>query len=186
MKTPQVPHGVIDILTDAEVTTPLGIPRHGNPYKTTDRTEEQQDWTFLKTLGMFHGSELPPVKHICVSPKFGVLLLSEGTHYFREYGGGGNGCHWLFDIYLTEVLPLFKKLRGEALLVLNISVKDNKAMLTAKGESPDAVIRSYKVLKREDYDGVVWKRKIDFTDLCDMEFNLWMFENGHIIIPAEY
>ena len=185
MKVPQVPHGVIDMRTGEEITTPLGVPRHTNPYKDESLTEEAQNHRFLEILSGFCGSDLPPVQHFCVTPKMGELKLSQGAHYFREIGGNGNGCHWLFDIFVTEVLPLFKKLPNEALLSLNIVVKDNKALLKATGESPEAHLL---LARPHPKDGpyVVWQRKIDFTDLCDMHFNMWMFSDGHVIIPSEY
>ena len=185
MKTPQVPHGVIDMRLDEEITTPLGIPRHTNPYEDESLTEGAQDHRFLETLSHFHGSELPPVRHFCVTPALGELMLSEGAHYFREFGGNGNGCHWLFDIFVTEVLPLFKKLPNEALLALNIFVDDGKAILQAAGETPEAD-SILELPHPKDGPYVVWHRKIGFTDLCDMHFNLWMFRDGHVIIPSEY
>ena len=188
MKTPQTSHGVLDPITGIEITTPLGLPReprHTNPYRDKSLTEGAQNHDFLRTLGMFHGSELPPIRHFCVTPSLGILLLSEGAHYFRECGGG-NGAYWLFDIFVTEVLPLFRNLKDESMLVLNIEVKDHQAKLTAKGESMEALYRSHKKLKRDPPDGVVWTRDIDFTDLCDMDFNLWMMSDGHVLIPSEY
>jgi|TARA_R110000737_G_scaffold348006_2_gene380916 hypothetical protein len=188
MKTPQTSHGVLDPITGIEITTPLGLPReprHTNPYRDKSLTEGAQNHDFLRTLGMFNGSELPPIRHFCVTPSLGILLLSEGAHYFRECGGG-NGAYWLFDIFVTEVLPLFRNLKDESMLVLNIEVKDHQAKLTAKGESMEALYRSHKKLKRDPPDGVVWTRDIDFTDLCDMDFNLWMMSDGHVLIPSEY
>jgi hypothetical protein len=29
-------------------------------------------------------------------------------------------------------------------------------------------------------------RRVVDGDLCDMHFNLWMFRDGHVIIPSEY
>ena len=188
MKTPQTSHGVLDPITGIEITTPLGLPReprHTNPYRDKSLTEGAQNHDFLRTLGMFNGSELPPIRHFCMAPSLGILLLSEGAHYFRECGGG-NGAYWLFDIFVTEVLPLFRNLKDESMLVLNIEVKDHQAKLTAKGESMEALYRSHKKLKRDPPDGVVWTRDIDFTDLCDMDFNLWMMSDGHVLIPSEY
>jgi hypothetical protein len=185
MKTPQVPHGVIDMRLGEEITTPLGVPRHTNPYEDESLPEGAQDHRFLETLSHFHGSELPPVRHFCVTPALGELMLSEGAHYFREFGGNGNGCHWLFDIFVTEVLPLFKKLPNEALLALNIVVDDGKAVLQAAGETPEAD-SILELPHPKDGPYVVWHRKIGFTDLCDMHFNLWMFRDGHVIIPSEY
>tara|TARA_R110000824_G_scaffold100170_2_gene238165 strand:- start:911 stop:1465 length:555 start_codon:yes stop_codon:yes gene_type:complete len=184
MKTPQTSHGVLDPITGKEITTPLGLPRE----PASRRFDEYRGGSahdFLKKLGMFHGSELPPIRHFCVTPSLGILLLSEGAHYFRECGGG-NGAYWLFDIFVTEVLPLFRNLKDESMLVLNIEVKDHQAKLTAKGESMEALYRSHKKLKRDPPDCVVWTRDIDFTDLCDMNFNLWMMSDGHVLIPSEY
>ncbi len=189
MKTPQVPHGVIDAISGEEITTPLGIPRNPedpNPYEDKNKTEAQQDAIFLATLATFSGSDIPPKRHFCVTPKLGILLLSEGVSYFREYGGQGNGCHWLFDIFVTEVLPLFKKYSQTDLFTINISVKNNEASLSARTDS--------------DSKTKVWVRHIGFTDLIDMDFNLWMLRGddaapelspgipgyGHMLIPKEY
>ena len=81
---------------------------------------------------------------------------------------------------------MFRNLKDESMLVLNIEVKDHQAKLTAKGESMEALYRSHKKLKRDPPDCVVWTRDIDFTDLCDMDFNLWMMSDGHVLIPSEY
>ena len=137
MKTPQVPHGVIDAVSGEEITTPLGVPRsyEPNPYEDKSKTEAQQDAIFLDTLGEFSGSDTPPKRHFCVTPKLGMLLLSEGADYLRNYGGQGNGCHWLFDIFVTEVFPLFKKYPNEEMFIITISVKNNQASLSARAKS---------------------------------------------------
>jgi hypothetical protein len=187
MKTPQVPHGVIDAISGEEITTPLGVPRNPeepNPYDDKSKTEAQQDAIFLATLGEFSGSDTPPKRHFCVTPKLGMLLLSEGADYLRNYGGQGNGCHWLFDIFVTEIFPLFKKYPDEDMLIITITVKNNKASLSARAQS----------------EAKLWSRHIGFTDLIDMDFYLWMLRGdnvapelapglpayGHVLIPKEY
>lgn len=176
MKVPQIDHGVLDPTTGVEITTPLGAPRgleEDNPYETEGKTQDEQDRLFLDTLKQFHGSDTPPKKHFCVTPATGVILLSEGAAYLREYGGRGNGCYWLFDIISTEVLPLFKRYPENDLISFEITVKDGQASLLATSNAGSKL----------------WTRHLGFADLIDMELVLWMLRGdgyGHVLIPSEY
>ena len=108
-----------------------------------------------------------------MTPATGVILLSEGAAYLREYGGRGNGCYWLFDIMSTEVLPLFKRYPENDLISFEITVKDGQASLLATSNAGSKL----------------WTRHIGFADLIDMELVLWMLRGdgyGHVLIPSEY
>ena len=83
------------------------------------------------------------------------------------------GCHWLLDIFATE-LPAILKAKGEYMGCVEAVVKDGKAKLTMTGSE----------------DAVLWSRKIDYTDMPEGSWMFYVSDNGDgtytCILPKEY
>jgi hypothetical protein len=83
------------------------------------------------------------------------------------------GCHWLIDIFATE-LPAILKSKGEYMGCVSSVVKDGKAVLTMTGSG----------------DVVLWTRKIDYTDMPQGSWMFYVCDNGDntftCILPREY
>jgi len=83
------------------------------------------------------------------------------------------GCWWLIDIAATE-LPAVLKKKGQYMGTLTATTKGGKAKLTMTGSG----------------DVLLWKRKIDYTDMPDGEWNFFVSieEDGsaRMILSSEY
>ena len=90
---------------------------------------------------------------------------------------GESGTWWLIDILASEMPAKFKENKALSnLCVITVKVKASKAAITGEWD-----------------DGVVgWKRDIDWTDLPDGNFNLYMADDQdgptpyRIILPSEW
>lgn len=107
--------------------------------------------------------------YFCRNPLYSTFLYSDGVKELAE-----TGCYWLLDILGTELPAVFKgRLPGE-MLIVTIKVADTKAVITG-GLTDDTT----------DY-----KRVIDYTDMPDGEWVLYVSDDGDgyltCILPTEY
>lgn len=83
------------------------------------------------------------------------------------------GCYWLIDIAATET-PNVLRNTNEYMGIFKVVVKNYKAKLSLIGSG----------------DNVLWKKKIDFTDLPPGEYNFCICkennEQFNMILMSEY
>lgn len=120
--------------------------------------------TLKHDLGQFTGTE-QWFRHTLVPS----VTYTEGVQYFAEKAG----AYWLLDILATELPKLVRK---HGIVFVTTKSDGHKADLVAvrdKGEPP------------------LWQRQIDFTNLPEGEWSLWLSEGGPdntivIMLPSEY
>lgn len=122
---------------------------------------------FLKSLNESRNGANFFVRH----PLCRNVAYSDGVKEIAEAG-----CYWLLDILASELPAKFKENKDVSnFCVITVRAKGSKAVITGEWD-----------------DGVVgWKRAIDWTDLPDGNFNLYMADDQdgptpyRIILPSE-
>jgi hypothetical protein len=106
------------------------------------------------TLAGFTGTE----QYHRWSPLFRNMLLSDGTMYIAE-NGGTNGAFWLMDAIASYQPKLLKNPRLREYQLWDLTVKDESAVLTCRGD---------------DGEKPVVRQKIEFTDFDLADLRLYV------------
>jgi hypothetical protein len=103
------------------------------------------------------------------NPLYRQMAYSDGVRDLAE-----TGCYWLLDIIGTECVEVLRECPEPSMCIVTAVVNDGKAKLS---------------LTDADDQPPLWERSIEYTDMPDGTWNLYLADEGErftLILPSEY